>query len=178
MSTVDALRGRLLAVDWEFGLDESREQTRARIALFREFLRRSAPYAAEAAAEPAAQPVPWPFFDVAARVDPEIRAGEDVLAEVSGKVPQYPATAVRNSCLFALHFAALHDAGRAPDRGRDPFAPLVYMFELGGAFGLDRSGLIQIGIATVGFDTATEWLDKAAPAHLPHFPDLDGTWPE
>lgn len=173
MSTVAALRDRLLAVDWEFGLDETREQTRARIALFREFLRRAAPYAAEAATEPA----PWPFFDVAARVDPAIRAPQDVLTEVAGKVPQYPATAVRNSCLFALHFAALHDAGQAPDRDQDPFAPLVYMFELGGAFALDRSGLIQIGIATVGFDTAADWLDKPKPAHLPDFPDLDGSWP-
>ncbi|HEU5330011.1 MAG TPA: hypothetical protein VFU78_18120 [Thermomicrobiales bacterium] len=82
------MRDRLLAVDWDFGLDETREQTRTRIALFREFLRRA-----------------------------------------------------------------------------------------GGAFGLDRSGLIQIGIATLGFDTAADWLDEPKSAHLPDFPDLDGTWP-
>jgi hypothetical protein len=168
MSTVVALRDRLLAVDWNFGVDETRAETKARIALFREFLRRAAPYADAYA--------PWPFFDVAARIDPAVRAPEDVLTEVDGKVPQYPATAVRNSCLFALQFAALYDAGIAPEAGRDPFAPLVYMFELGGAFGLDRSGLIQIGIATVGFDTPADWLDKPAPDGLPEFPSLEGTW--
>ena len=174
MSVVDSLRVRLLAVDWNFGVDETREETKTRIALFREFLRRSAPYAAAQAT----QPVPWPFFDVAACVDSTVRAPEGVLAEITDKVPQYPATAVRNSCLFALHFAALYDTGGAPGRERDPFAPLVYMFELGGAFGLDRSGLIQIGIATLGFDTHTAWLDKPAPANLPDFPNLDGNWPE
>lgn len=174
MGTVVSLRDRLLAVDWNFGVDETREETRTRIALFREFLRRSAPYADAAA--PGAEPAPWPFFDVAARIDPTVRAPQDVLTEIAGKVPQYPATAVRNSCLFALQFAALYDAGTAPKRRQDPFAPLVYMFELGGAFGLDRSGLIQIGIATVGFDTPTDWLDKPVPDSLPAFPNLDGTW--
>jgi hypothetical protein len=180
MSTVVSLRDRLLAVDWNFGVDETRAQTKARIALFREFLRRAAPYAggadeADGAAQ-SAQPAPWPFFDVAARIDATVRAPEGVLTEVAGKVPQYPATAVRNSCLFALQFAALYDAGIAPDRGQDPFAPLVYMFELGGAFGLDRSGLIQIGIATVGFDTPAHWLDQPVSDSLPAFPDLAGTW--
>lgn len=174
MSTVAALRDRLLVVDWSFGVDETREQTRTRIALFREFLRRSAPYADAQGVEP----TPWPFFDVAARVDPTVRAPEVVLAYVVGAVPQYPATAVRNSCVFAMHFAALHDAGRVPDRMTDPFAPLVRMFELGGAFGLDRSGLIQIGIATVGVDTRADWLYKPASENLPAFPNLDGTWPD
>lgn len=174
MSTVAALRDRLLAVDWNFGLDETREETRTRIALFREFLRRSAPYTATQIPES----TPWPFFDVAARIDATVRAPQDVLAEIADVVPQYPAKAVRDSCLFALHFAALYDAGKAPELGQDPFAPLIYMFELGGAFGFDRSGLIQIGIATLGFDTPSQWLERPVPAGLPAFPDLEGTWPD
>lgn len=174
MSTVAALRDRLLAVDWHYGVDETREETRTRIALFREYLRRSAPYAVAAAVKTTS----WPFFDVAARIDPTVRAPEDVLAEVAEKVPQYPAAAVRNTCLFALHFAALRDAGEASDQRQDPFAPLVYMYELGGMFGLDRSGLIQIGIAAIGFDTPADWLQKPVPVSLPDFPDLDGAWSE
>ena len=166
MSTVELLRDRLLAVDWNFGIDETREETKGRIALFREFLRRSAHYATGT----------WPFFDIAARIDPAVRAPEGVLAEIAGGVPPYPATAVRRTCLYALHFAALQDTGRAPDRSRDPFAPLVYMYELGGAFAPDHTGAIQIGIAALGFDTASAWLERSEPSGLPAFPDLDGTW--
>ena len=198
VNTVDMLRDRLLAVDWNFGIDETREETKGRIALFREFLRRSAHFASGAGTAaatavataraneptpvtvpippPVTVPVPWPFFDVAARIDPAPRAPEGVLAEIAGEVPRYPATAVRRTCLLALHFAALQDAGRAPDASRDPFAPLVYMYELGGAFALDHTGAIQIGIAILVFDTASAWLERPEPPGLPAFPDLDGIW--
>lgn len=73
---------------------------------------------------------------------------------------------------------ALHDAGEVPDDGHDPFIPLVYIRERGGAFGLDRTGLTQVGIATAGFDTQVDWVDKPVPAGLPAFPGLDGTWQE
>lgn len=178
MSTVDMLRDRLLAVDWNFGIDETREETRERIALFREYLRRSAPYTATWTPGQEPGEAPWPFFDIAARIDPTLRAPETVLHEVANKVPQYPAAQVRTTCLYSLHFAALRDAGRASDRRRDPFAPLIRMYELGGTFGLDRTGGIQIGIATLGFDTPSEWLNKPEPVGLPAFPDLDGQWRE
>lgn len=170
MNTVESLRERLLAIDWTFRIDETRAETQARIALFREFLRRAAPYGTLSPGDP----VPWPFFDVAARVDPTVRAPEDVLADVAAKVPQFPTTAVRNSCLFALHFAALHDAGQVPNSNQDPFAPLIYMYERGGSFARDGAGMIEIGIATIGFETQTDWLTKPVPPGLPDFPDLTG----
>lgn len=174
MSAVISLRDRLLAVDWEFGIDDVREETEARVALFREFLRRMAPYAAMG---PSGTGL-WPWIDAAARVDPAVRAPESVLVEVAEKVPEYPVTAVRTSCLLAVHFAALHDAGKVPDRQADPFAPLVRMFELGGAFSRDGSGMIEIGVAAVSVETSSAWLHKPLPDKLPSFPDLDGSWPD
>ncbi|MBR7831818.1 hypothetical protein KDL01_01015 [Actinospica durhamensis] len=173
MSVVDMLRDRLLAVDWQFGIDETREETKARIALFREFMRRSAPLAAGSGAQPA----PWPFFDVAATIDAEVRAPEQAVAEVVAKVPRYPATAVRRTAVYALHYAALVDGGKAPDPSRDPFAPLVYMYELGGSFAPDHVGGIQIGVASFGVGQAADWLGQPAPAGLPAFPDLAGIRP-
>ena len=166
------LRDRLLAADWRFGIEETRAETMVRIALFREFMRRSAPLAAAAAPPPR-----WPFFDVAARIDAEVRARDRVVAEVAAKVPQYPAASVRTTAVYALHYAALVDAGKAPDPSRDPFAPLVYMYELGGSFAPDQVGGIQIGFASFGVGRAADWLGQPAPAGLPEFPDLAGIWP-
>ena len=173
MSTVDLLRDRLLAADWQFGIEETRQETEARIALFREFMRRSAPFAAGAAA----QPPLWPFFDVAGGIEAKVRAPDRIVAEVVRKVPQYPAAAVRRTAVYALHYAALVDAGKAPDLSRDPFAPLMYMYELGGSFASDEVGGIQIGIASFGVGKAADWLGRPAPAGLPEFPDLAGIWP-
>jgi hypothetical protein len=174
MGVVEMLRDRLLAVDWQFGIDETREETKARIALFREFMRRSAPLAVG----PGAQPTPWPFFDVAGAIDAALRAPDRVVAEVMAEVPRYPATAVSRTAVYALHYAALMDAGKAPDPSRDPFAPLVYMYELGGSFAPDHVGGIQIGIASFGVGKAADWLGRPAPAGLPAFPDLDGSRPD
>jgi hypothetical protein len=159
-------------VRWEFGIDETREETRRRIALFREFLRRGAPFAGIQDAD--ALPAPWPFFDVAARIDRTIRAPRRAVAEIVAHVPQYPVTAVRATCVFALHFAALVDAGRAPAPDRDPFAPLVFMYELGGMFGRDGTGAIEIGTAAFGCGARVDWLDAGLPEGLPEFPELAG----
>ena len=89
----------------------------------------------------------------------------------------HPTAAVRRTAVYALHYAALVDAGKAPDPSRDPFAPLVYMYELGGSFAPDQVGGVQIGIASFGVGKAADWLGQPAPAGLPEFPNLAGIWP-
>ena len=82
MSAVNDLVKRLLAIEWHVDFDEPAERTKERVALFREYLRRAAPYASLRPGKP----VPWPWFDVAACVDPSIRAGDEVVESVTARI--------------------------------------------------------------------------------------------
>ena len=170
LTTVDALRARLLAVDWSVHYTDSREQAETMVALFCEYLRRAAIIAA---AMPSGVPSSWPFFDVAARIGPEVRAPADVVAEVSAVVPRNRMY-VGATCLYALHFAQAHDIGLLPDSILDPFAPLVYMYEVGGPFTRGGDGMIEFGVAAVGAGTAQRRLTRPVSPKLPDFPDLAG----
>lgn len=172
MTTVTALRDRLLAVDWSVHYTDSREQAETMVALFREYLRR----AAIIAAMPSAAAASWPFFDAAARIDPATRAAADVVSEVSAAVP-HNRMYVGATCLFALHFAQVHDAGNVPESVLDPFAPLVCMYEIGGPFTRGGDGMIEFGVAAVGVGTVEHWLGRPVSPKLPAFPDLAGNPP-
>jgi hypothetical protein len=139
MSTVNDLVTRLLAIEWDVDFDEPAELTKERIAHFREYLRRAAPYASLRPGKP----VSWPWFDVAACVDPSIRADVDVVEAVTARIEGGHYSGVRASCAAALHFAALTDAGAVPRYLADPFEPLMRVYELGGLIGRDCSGLFM-----------------------------------
>ena len=139
MSAVNDLVTRLAAVNWEVDFDEPAELTKERIGHFREYLRRAAPYAALQSGKPA----PWPWFDVAACVDPSIRADDELIEAVVSRIEGGGFHSVRASCAAALHFAALTDAGAAPRHLANPFEPLVRVYELGGGISRDCSGLFM-----------------------------------
>jgi hypothetical protein len=136
MNAVNDLVARLLAIEWHVDFEEPAELTKERVAHFREYLRRAAPYASLRPGTP----VSWPWFDVAACVDPSIRADDDVVEAVSARIEGGSYSGVRMSCAAALHFAALRDAGAVPRYLADPFEPLVRVYELGGLIGRDCSG--------------------------------------
>ncbi|MFI6847133.1 hypothetical protein OG535_20295 [Kitasatospora sp. NBC_00085] len=125
------------------------------MSLMREFLRRSALWAQQLGSDA------WPFFDVAALIDPSVRADSDVVERISRSCVQQQ-SAVQRSCEWALHFAALEEAGRVPFQLPNPFEPLVSLFENGGGFALDGTGMIDIDAdASMSKGKLDDWLRPA-----------------
>jgi len=134
---VTGLAERIMAVNWSGSFDRSR----SRGYLMKEYLRRAAWWAKATKAERL-----WPFFDIAAAVDPAVRADpavvERVEAHLKKKLQGVPVT---RACVRALHFAALADAGvPLPSAPSHPFEPLLLMFERGGGFHVEGGGLIDV----------------------------------
>lgn len=151
MSTaVSELAARIRAIDWS---DEA-GHTRSRVALMREYLRRSAVWTRVLGTRG------WPFYDIAAVVAPGVRADEETVKGVLEDphvVQQFPT--VGRTCAWALHLAAVRDAGAPlPPRLSDPFAPLVRMYERGGGFSLSTAGTIDVDGAGVHRGTLLQHL--------------------
>jgi hypothetical protein len=144
-----AVAERVMAVDWAGSFDK----TNSRVSLLREYLRRAAWWAdAVKAAE-------WPFFDIAAAIDPTVRADPGLVRRVEEHLAsQRQGALVTRTCVRALHFAALLDAGaklpEVPESAAQPFEPLLVMFERGGGFRVEGSGLIEVDAAGVPKGTA------------------------
>ncbi|WP_051969828.1 hypothetical protein [Kitasatospora azatica] len=144
----ESVAARLLKVDWT----PSGAYTRQRISLMREFLRRSALWSEQLGSDE------WPFFDIAYLVDPTVRAAPEIVAAVAGGSAQQNVT-VSRSCEWALHFAALRESGKAPLQLPDPFEPLLTLFEHGGGFNLDGTGMIDIDFnASMARGSRAQWL--------------------
>lgn len=148
-SFVSQLAGRLASVDWEGDW----ERSRSRVELMREFLRRSALWAGELGSED------WPFFDVAALVDPSVRADPQTVEQVAAGVSVHQPV-VGDTCAWALHFAALRDADVGLPKLPDPFEPLIRMYERGGAFLLDGTGTVQVDAAAIPLATRDQRLGQ------------------
>lgn len=155
-SHVSEMRDRLIAVDWR----DRDDQTMPRVLLMREFLRRSSLWARELGAES------WPFFDVAALVDPGVRAPEQTVTEVVDSIPPQQST-IAHTCRWSLHFAALLDTGRALPALPHPYTPLLRMYELGGGFLLDGTGFIQIDTGSIPMRQRDFWIDQPSKITLP-----------
>jgi hypothetical protein len=159
---VAALARRLGAINWR-GSDA---HTNSRGYLMKEYLRRAA-WWAQATNAPG-----YPFFDIAAAVNPGVRADPNAVQWVSEQLTkQLQGTLVIRVAGFALHFAALLDARvPLPPAPEQPFEPLVALFERGGGFRREGAGLIEVDTLGVRVGTVQEnlrpepWvsLDRAA----------------
>jgi hypothetical protein len=129
------------------------EETELRSRLMAEFLRRSALWAKAFGA-----PM-WPFPDLAAAVDPEVRAPEEVLKPVLATVPEFRPV-VRTVLTNALHFAALQDAKTALPDLPDPYAPLLALLERGEGFGVDGIGRIEVDMQGLPRKNAGFWAER------------------
>ncbi|MBD0690754.1 hypothetical protein [Streptomyces sp. CBMA123] len=153
MNSTHALADRLTKVDW----DPAETDPRLRISLMKEFLRRSALWAHQLGSDR------WPFFDVAVLIDPSVRADPDLVEQVSESCA-LQSTAVQQSCVGALHFAALQESGHVTLQLPDPFEPIVSLFENGGGFTLDGTGMIDIDPAvSMSRGKLADWLKLDAP---------------
>jgi hypothetical protein len=133
---VIGLAERIMVIDW----DGSFDHMRSRAYLMKEYLRRAA-WWAKATEAPG-----FPFLDIAAAVDPSVRADPSIVELVETRVKsRLQGLRVVRACEQALHFAALLETGAAlPEAPADPYEPLLVMFERGGGFSTEGSGLIEV----------------------------------
>ncbi|MGH3940619.1 MAG: hypothetical protein ACRDTG_18680 [Pseudonocardiaceae bacterium] len=145
---VTHLAERILAINWA----ESPDKTRSRGYLMKEYLRRAAWWAK------ATKSLQWPFLDIAAAVNPTVRADSAVVERVAEQVKKdLQGVLVTRTCIRALHFAALLDAGiDLPQELPLPFEPLIVMFERGGGFHVEGSGLIDVDTLGIRVGTVDE----------------------
>ena len=125
-----AMAERLIAVDWK----RRGDKTWSKSALLKEYFRRAARWAA---AYGCAEPMP--FFDIAACVDPAVRADPRVVDDVLKKV-RAGGRGVARVVPFILHWAALRATPgiNPPSELEDPFEPLILLFERGGGFHTEK----------------------------------------
>ncbi len=126
---VEATFQRIIRLSWVHSVTQSRSarqkqglQTGAK--LFQEYLRRMALWSQALNAEQ------WPFFDVAARINPTVRADALYIRQLSKSL--FPNTFVWASAHWILHWAALD--GRPEARAYDlpaPYSPLLRFYEYG-----------------------------------------------
>ena len=146
---VTAVAKRIKAIDWSGSFDK----TPSRVALLREYLRRAAWWSE------AVKTSEWPFFDIAAAVNPAVRADPNQVQALEAHLSQkLQGVLVVRTCVRAMHFASLEDAGvklpRVPVSVEHPFEPLLMMLERGGGFRVDGSGLIEVDAAGIPKGTA------------------------
>ena len=134
---------RVKAFTWTY----REEETDLRARLMAEFLRRSALWARESGA------ATWPFPDLAAAIDPSVRAPEEVLAQVLVTVPEFP-TVVRTVLANAL-----------PDLP-DPYAPLLALLERGEVFGVEGTARIEVDMRGLPRKNAEFWAARE-PVEVP-----------
>lgn len=135
---VQATLARLLAIDWASDMT----RTDSRVVLLKEYLRRSAVWA-----DRLGLPEDWPFYDLAAAVDPSVRADEslmEILADRVGSMGFY--SPLWRAIQAMMHWAAIRDAGQVPDDVgpdlSDPFEPLLLMLERGGDFDTEHGQFV------------------------------------
>ncbi|WP_034590387.1 hypothetical protein [Hamadaea tsunoensis] len=142
-ATPPELAYRIGRIDWSGDFT----RTRSRVALMREYLRRAAWWAERLERTPE-----WPFFDVAAAIDADVRADADLVARTTEDLTWYAS----RTCAWALHFAELaqHPEIVRPDLP-DPFEPLIVMYERGGDF-TTQNARIEVDLVTLPKKT---WVD-------------------
>ncbi len=145
-----ATLARLEAVDWKG--DSGFEHRRSRVRLMAEYLRRAAQWAKALDATDE-----WPFFDIAAHVDPAVHVPEDEAKDLEVLIDHgigWPS--VKTSSRAALRWGAILDAGTPLPSGlEDPYEPLLLLFDRGGGWTIE-AGFIDVDGAAVRQRT---WLD-------------------
>ncbi|MDH6130806.1 hypothetical protein P3T37_000173 [Kitasatospora sp. MAA4] len=155
---------RLEAIHWKAS-DEAMARVGSRVALMREYFRRAALWL-----DVYGEPEWWPFFDLAAVVDPSVRADPALAAEIEDFIEENVGSAYAlDIFLAAVHWAALLDApGIQLPPLEDPFEPLIRFYERGGtAFALEN-GFIDFGTAML---RRTPWRENVSPTPIVQLDD-------
>ncbi|PRX90912.1 hypothetical protein [Allonocardiopsis opalescens] len=168
-SSPAAVAERIAAVDWAAPWELAASHAGSRPRLLMEYQRRMGLWARALGLRS-----PVTFFDLPERVAPGVRADPELVARVeAGWAGHYLWEPVRSSCLWALHWAAVREAGLGgfPGEGltgarraalAEPFDPLLAAYERGGGFHRDCSGaFIDLELCAVPY---RPWRDRLPPA--------------
>jgi hypothetical protein len=138
---VDAMAERLTAIDYRRHGDKAWSKA----ALIREYFRRAARWAEAYGCD-----TKGPFFDIAACIDPNVRADPSVVDSVLESIPQTGPSAMTRLAPFILHWAALRETPGVKLREdlEDPFFPLIVAFERDGGFHIEK-GEINVEYLTL-----------------------------
>ncbi|GAA0479058.1 hypothetical protein Aca07nite_68340 [Actinoplanes capillaceus] len=153
---VHAMAARLHAVNWK----RHGHRCWSKSALLHEYFRRAAQWATTYECD-----TPVPFFDIAACVDPKVRADpqviDDLLDEVDGGWD------VDHVIPFVLHWAALLATPGIdlPADLEDPFEPLILLFERDGGFHTEN-GEVNLEYRSVPM---RGWRGRAGNPAMPSF---------
>ncbi|NJK69678.1 MAG: hypothetical protein HC849_21680 [Oscillatoriales cyanobacterium RU_3_3] len=131
---------RLFAINWQ--ADDTRIQSH--IALFREYLRRSAIWAkALNCAEL------WPFFDVAHQVCPDFPIPQDLVDRLAKHLAEFHlSNNIKQTCLWYLFFCEVETSPIVKQYAfPNPYEPLILMYDRGGIFYTEH-GFFCVNIAS------------------------------
>lgn len=157
--SVVILMERIRRIDW----DSDGNRTRSRAVLMREYLRRSALWSEELDA------TGWPFFDVAAFVDPSVRAEQELIDTLSVDPNIFEnGPLVRDTCLWSLHMEAVKSSGVKLPGLPDMFEPLILMYERGGGFSLSSTKTIDVDEAGIPRGTLQQHIGDEQKAPMEH----------
>jgi hypothetical protein len=146
MNHVDDLIERLRPVDWDGANIPFGSRSRSRVRLFLEYLRRAAWWADHYQVREK-----WPFYDMAALVDPDVRATDEDLERLEAAIDLQSVARrrIEDTCIYALHFATLLDRKvELPDLPH-PFDPLMIMYERGGDFMGSKAGGWEVDLVHI-----------------------------
>ncbi|MFC7329866.1 hypothetical protein [Marinactinospora rubrisoli] len=164
------LADRILAFD----LSKGGRKRKSPVVLVREYLRRRAWWAREV------EGAGWPFGDLAAAIDPTVRADPELVHRVRTSFPYPVFPMVRDTWEWALHFRALQEAGAELPDLPDPFEPLLLMYERGDGFSMSQPSFIDVAGTGVRRGRLTDHLDPEprAPMDPAELDALDMPRPE
>ncbi len=139
-NALDQAIERLMAIEWSTGFTFRRSHW----FLMKEHLRRMALWAKALERERK-----WPFFDLAAEINPDIRANPDLIRELKRSIPIYPASMWKTIEWF-LQWAELSGRQNIPFDLPAPYEPLIVMYERGGTMKREQSFIdTQGGTVTI-----------------------------
>ena len=125
--TVDSTLERIKLINWE----PNDLRAASHIALLKEYLRRASLWAK--ALDCADQ---WPFFDVAAQIDPSLRCDEAKVEALERHLAPFAVSrTVRRLCEWFVHWAVVKHSPKVTQMALpDPYEPLILLYERGGDF--------------------------------------------
>jgi hypothetical protein len=146
---VQAMTARLSAIDWARHGDKSWSKASLLREYFRRVARWSIAYGCDARV---------PFFDLAACVNPNVRASQDAL-DCLPKHVSTPSGTVDRIRQYLLHWAAVRATlgDELPAGLEEPFEPLIMLFERGGGIHTENG---EVNIEWVSVRMAG-WRDRA-----------------
>jgi hypothetical protein len=151
-ANVMSMYQRILAIDWQKNCLDSDFH----VKLMAEYLRRSALWRNALQPSQTAQPL---RFDIAACIDPTVRADSDLVEALLDHLNQFPISlVVKQVCEQALHWAAIRDTAQVQQFSLpDPYEPLLLLLEHNGIFSTEHG---WIDVAGAGFQIRN-WRDYA-----------------